>query len=124
MPARWPQPDLTALRLPSFPEASYPQSNTSVLRVAVGVSVLPFDAGPRPLPAALGIVMRWRWRQIMLSEDSKTHAEHLVDTRSVRLGAWLLTSVKDCSAICWEVELFTKGTPVAEHRNRAPKRWM
>lgn len=58
----------------------------------------------------------------MLSEDLRTHAEHLVDTRSLRLGARLLTSVKSRSATWWEVELRTKGTPVPE-QDKKPKRW-
>jgi hypothetical protein len=67
--------------------------------------------------------MRWRWRQIMLSERFKTHAEDLVDTRSVRLAAWLPTSVKDCWATWWEVGLGRKDTPVPERRTLGCKRW-
>lgn len=58
----------------------------------------------------------------MLSEDLKTHAEHLVDTRSAWLGAWLLTSVESSSPTWWEVERRTRGTPVPE-QDRLPKRW-
>jgi hypothetical protein len=99
-----------------------PQESALASLAAVAVELVLFWDLPAPVRNR-EIVMRWRWRQIMLSEDFKTHAEHLVDTRSVRLGAWLLTSVKDCSATWWEVEVTTKGTPVSEHRNRAQKRW-
>lgn len=58
----------------------------------------------------------------MMSEDLKTGAEHLVVTRSLRLGAWLLTSAEGCSATWRKVELRTKDERVPE-QDRQSKRW-